>query len=657
MNRLIKNLTLGSRALARSTALPALLVPLLGTALAAGCGDDPNPSGGTGATGSGGTAGKGAGGKAGGGGSSGSSADKGGTAGQATGGAAGKGSSSTGGKGGGEGKGGSGGTGTGGTTGEGGEAGFGGDEGSGGTNNAGTGAAAGTAGGAGLAGASGSAGTGGAPPSYAPITKQSDYVLDTVNDLRGLSFAASGKIYASGHVGLNDGSNVTTGTDRRLAIVRFDADGTPDDDFGTGGVVIDNIVPRVVDSSGVTPVVVNNGNEESYGILELASGELIVQANVRDAAGTGQDVVLVKLDSSGQRVAGFGTNGVKRIDFGWVDGVGTYPTADQTPSDTSWGIGLDDTVENDEKIVVFGFGPARRVTTGTQRVDNDRYITRVRAADGVIDAGFNAGAVFTFNTGGTFADNTRRGVVNPDGSILSAGYTNLGEGLGNHAVVIRLTAMGALQTGFRLGDGIPAVVSFSPPGVARFNPFLPDGGIAECYDAGLLSDGSLVTTGYGRATAPGVPSSMGYATTDAVDVVSFKLAPDGTLDTNFAYQGALAIQSEELHAGVDTEDRGRDLVVLRDDRIVHVGKFGPYPAIYVLEPDGSFDETAGLGGRFEYAPLVRAADPTAIPPITPLTTSEFFTVEASPDGRTIVAVTNNHELGVRVALLAVAAAP
>jgi uncharacterized delta-60 repeat protein len=638
MNRLVRNI-----ALARGTVLPTLILPLLGVAVATGCGDDPKPSPGTGATsgaaGKGGSAGKGGtGGKSGSGGAS-ASGGKGGNAGEATGGSSGKGSGgSSGGKGGGKG-------GKGGTGGESGE-GAGGDPGTGGT--------------AGTAGGLNEGGMGGEPdpgPVYAPITKHSDYVLTTVHDLRGLVYAAGGKIYASGHIGLNDGSNATTGTDRQLAVVRFKADGTPDDTFGTNGVVTHNIVERVVDDTGPSPVVTNNGNEESFGILELESGELIVQATVRDAVGTGADVVLVKLDSAGARVTGFGTNGVKRIDFGWVDGVGTFPTANQTPSDTSWDIGLDDTVDGDEKIVVFGFGPARRVTTGTQRVDNDRYIVRVHASDGSIDTGFNAGAVFTLNSAGTFGDNARRGVVFPDGSILSAGYTNLGDGLGNHVVMIRLTPAGLPQTGFRLGEGIPAVIGFSPPGVARFNPFLPDGGVAECYAAGMLSDGSIVTTGYGRATAAGVPSSMGYATTDAVDLVSFKLEPSGELDTGYAVQGALAIQSEELFTGVDTEDRGRDLVVLPDDRIVQVGKFGPHPAIFVLKPDGTFDDSAGLGGRFEYDPLVRAADPTANPPVTALTTSHFYTVELSPNGRQIIAVSNNHELGVRVALLQVAATP
>ncbi len=646
MIRLTRKLALGSGALTRATALPTLLVPLLGVALAAGCGDDakPGPGGGSGGVGGkagsggkGGSAGKGGGGSAG---SSGGKGGGGGTPGDETGGtgSGGKGGKSSGGSAG---------------KGSGGEAGVSdaGDPGTGGTT-------AGTGGNAGTAGTSNNEGGMGGEldpgPSYAPITKRSDVLLAQVNDLRGLTFASNGKIYASGHVGVNNGDNVTTGTDRQLAILRFNADGTLDDTFGTGGLVTHDIVERVVDSSGVSPVVVNNGNEESYGIRELENGDLIVQVNARDVAGTGQDVLLVKLDSNGARVTAFGTNGVKRIDFGWVDGVGTFPTANQTPSDTSWGIGLDDTTDGDQKIVVFGFGPPRRVTTGTQRVDNDRYIARVHASDGSLDAGFNLGAVFTFNSGGTFGDNGRRGIVSADGSITSAGYTNLGEGLGNHVMVIRLTPAGVLQPGFRFGDGIPGIIGFSTPGVARLNPFLPDGGLAECYSVGRLSTGHFVTTGYGRATAAGVPSSMGYATTDNVDLVSFKLGPDGALDTSYAVNGALAIQSEELWAGLDTEDRGRDVVVLPDDRIVQVGKFGPYPAIYVVKPDGALDENAGLGGRFEYEPLVRAADPNAIPPVTALTTSQFFAAALSPDARTVVAATNNHELGVRVAFLNVA---
>jgi hypothetical protein len=191
--------------------------------------------------------------------------------------------------------------------------------------------------------------------------------------------------------------------------------------------------------------------------------------------------------------------------------------------------------------------------------------------------------------------------------------------------------------------------------VSRFNPFLADGGVAECYGIGRLSTGHFVTTGYGRATAAGVPSSLGYAVTDSVDLVSFKTLPSGAIDTDgWATEGALAIQSEEFHAGVDTEDRGRDLIVLPDDRVIQVGKYGPYPAIYVVKPNGRLDAGSGTGGRFEYAPLVRAADPAAMPPVTALTTSHFFAVARSPNGKSIVATSSNHELGVRVAFLGVA---
>jgi hypothetical protein len=380
-----------------------------------------------------------------------------------------------------------------------------------------------------------------------------------------------------------------------------------------------------------------------------------VQLNGRDVAGTGQDVLLAKIDADGALVSGFGTGGVVRVDFGWVDGVGTFPTSGVTPADTSWGIGLDTSTPNVEKIVVFGFGPARRVTSGTQRVDNDRYVTRVLASDGTFDTTFNGGVPFTFHSAGTLGDNGRRGQVLADGTILSAGYTNLGDGLGNHVIVIKLGPSGTLATDFRYGDGIPAVINFSPLGVSRFNPFLDDGGVAECYAVGRQSTGHLVTTGYGRATAAGVQSSLGYAVTDAVDLVSFRTLPDGAVDVEgYGTAGTLAIQSEELHTGVDTEDRGRDLVVLPDDRVIQVGKFGPYPAIYVVKPNGVLDDGSGIGGRFEYEPLVRAADPNAMPPVTALTTSHFFAVAASQNGRSIVATSSNHELGVRVAFLGVA---
>jgi hypothetical protein len=114
--------------------------------------------------------------------------------------------------------------------------------------------------------------------------------------------------------------------------------------------------------------------------------------------------------------------------------------------------------------------------------------------------------------------------------------------------------------------------------------------------------------------------------------------PDG-IDTSFGSEGTLAIQSEGRNLG-NTEDRGRDLLALADDRLIEVGRLGPNPAIFVVTADGELDATAGEGGVFAYDALT---DPT----------SHFFRVTASADGKRIAAATSNHADGVLVAVLEV----
>ena len=98
-----------------------------------------------------------------------------------------------------------------------------------------------------------------------------------------------------------------------------------------------------------------------------------------------------------------------------------------------------------ERLVVFGLGTA---PAASGRTDNDRYVVRLNAQDGTPDTQFNGGAPVSFHSSGTLSDNARRGLVEDDGSIVSAGYTNLGDGLGNHVFLIRLNADGSLDTGF-----------------------------------------------------------------------------------------------------------------------------------------------------------------------------------------------------------------
>lgn len=463
-------------------------------------------------------------------------------------------------------------------------------------------------------------------------------LISLVNDLRGLTYAADGKIYASGHVGAN--ITYPAAVDRMVAVVRFNADGTLDTSFDGDGIKTLNLRTRIAVDEAVT----NDGDEGSIGIVELANGDIVVQANVRDLGGRGRDVVLLRLNRHGAPVASFGTGGVRKLDFGWSDADNAaWPTATSAPADDSWGIALDRSGDV-EKIVVFAHGSAKRdpllEDPLLQRTDNDRYVTRVLASTGAIDPEFNGGEVFTFNTEGVLPDNARRGIVEEDGSIVSSGYTNFGPGLGNHVVIARLLPDGAPDESF--GFGVPAL-----PGVAIANPFLDDGGVTEVYQIGKQSSGRYVTTGYGRATAADTASSYDFATTLEVDLVSVGLLP-GALDPAYGVEGANAIQSELLALG-NTEDRGRDLVVLEDDRVVHAGRLGPNPALFVTTEDGEPD--ASLGGVGEGPngddTVAGAFGVAALPG----TTSHFYAVAVSKDGTRVAATTNNHSAGVVLTIL------
>lgn len=467
-----------------------------------------------------------------------------------------------------------------------------------------------------------------------------------VNDLRGLTYSASGKIWASGYVGQFTG--YPGGVDRQVAVVRFDANGTLDTTFDGDGIKTFNFRTR----QGLDDSISNDGDEYSMGLVELPSGDLVIQANVRDASGKGRDVILFKMSPSGTLLnfsAGPSSTPpaatVRKIDFGWNDTQSlAFPGDGAQPSDESWGIALS---PDATRVIVFGHGPAPygEMTTGdapVQRTDNDRYVVSVNVSNGAVDAAFNGGKPYSFNSGGTNSDGARRGHVEADGSIVSAGYTNI-DGF-NTIHVLRLSPTGVPDATFTQG---------TIPGVFVANPFFVDGGLAECYAVQRQSTGRYVTTGYGRATKANTPSTFvpPYLTTDAVDMVSFgfkQTAEGGLLDTTFGVAGTLAVQSEGLNMG-STEDRGRDLVVLPDDRLVFAGRLGTSPALFVTTPDGELDETEGgvgagagggdtIPGAYLYRPL-------------PGTTSHFFAVSLSPDKKRVAATTNGHADGAILAIL------
>lgn len=487
--------------------------------------------------------------------------------------------------------------------------------------------APGQPGAAGANGTNGAPGAPGADAASASILVAADRTTTSANDLRGLTYARvsphAGKIYASGHVG-------TTNDTRQAVVARFNADGSPDTTFsGDGFVELEATVTEA------------NNDETSFGVAELQNGDVVVTVNAADAGG-GQSVYLFRLEPDGTKTVGWGdVDGKVEVVFGWANADnGTYPGAPATlPSDTAWDVQVDRSVDSD-RVVVFGFGSA----TGGVRTDNDRYVARLDITDtgAVADVDFNGGTAFALHSSGSLNDNSRRGIVEADGKIVSAGYTNL-TGLGNHVILFRLNENGTLDNTFGGFSSQPGLVA-ATPGIALFNPLLVDGGMAEAYAVGRQSSGSYVTTGYGAATSTGLVtgSTLGYETTLAPDVVSFRVS-DGVstnVDTGWGNDGHQAIQSEGK-GFPSNEDRGRHLVVLPDDRSLHVGRFGGIPAAFVLTEDGEPDTEVFGDGVIELGG-------SAI-------TNQFFGVAVSENGRRVAMTTDHNANGARLVILKVAA--
>jgi uncharacterized delta-60 repeat protein len=515
-------------------------------------------------------------------------------------------------------------------------------------------------GGTGIDPVGGEGGTGGAPdPDFNPkkVNGPNGTLITQVNELRGLTFSSSGKIYASGHVGAFTG--YPGGVDRQIAVLRFNADGTFDTSWDGDGI---KVLPNLRTRDAKDEDIKNDGDEYSLGVVELKNGDIVVQANVRSPDGKGRDVKLVKLSSIGVGVNWTGTQSyIRQVDFGWKDADnGSFPNAPAAqPVDEAWGLSLDNS-GTDQKLVITGLGSSRKLTAEeaaneTQRTDNDRYVVRVLATTGGVDPTFHGGVPYTFNSSGAVSDGGRRGLVEADGSIVAAGYADAGGATTIFA--LRLLPDGTPDPAFEMKLGAPETQP-DLDGVAIVNPFRTDGGGAECYAVAKQSTGGYITTGYGRATKDAMTASTfadgSLLPSENVDAISLRLLKgegNATLDTTWGLQGALVFQSEDQPAEIkgNAEDRARDVTVIANDRLAYAGRFGANPAIFLATADGEADASRGgpksgpdgadtIPGVFTFKPLTG-------------TTSHFFRIAASDDGKRVAAVTGNHVDGVILAVV------
>jgi len=422
------------------------------------------------------------------------------------------------------------------------------------------------------------------------------------------TFDANGKVLAAGYV-----TDVVDGIappvlDQKLAVARFNIDGTPDITFGDVDPT-DGTKRTGIARINVTVATTENNSEAVKGIAVQKDGKIVVGANVETAkvevslprddgpnlTGTFPeiDVAVARLTSAGALDTTFSADDADGKDGIWLQSfaplVATISVdAMMAKSIATYNDDVGDLrVDSQDRIVLF----ARGQTNATPRTDADRITVRL-LKDGAVDSDFATAGRAYFSTPGTFNDNAKNGVILAGDEILATGYTRIGmPGLTkNNIVISKLSNTGTLVAGFGTAGGL-VVNPFADATASAAS------GQVEAYGAAFQSDGSFVTTGYGRV----------IGTETIAQILSCRFKAAGTLDTTFGDSGCNVLDKTKDAADRNVgNDQGRNIIALPDDRLLLVGN-GVVTAndaegvVALLGKDGKLDTSFNDGGTKTYS--------------------------------------------------------
>ncbi|HEX4608314.1 MAG TPA: FG-GAP-like repeat-containing protein, partial [Urbifossiella sp.] len=445
------------------------------------------------------------------------------------------------------------------------------------------------------------------------------------------------------------GSASTTAAGDDFAVARLNADGSLDGTFGTGGKVH-------VDFAGG-----GTADDDANGVAIAADGDIYVVGSAASAGTTKFGVA--RLSSAGVPVTAFGTGGHEFVTFG-----GT--------SEAGQGIAI----QPGGKLVVVG------VTT-TVATGDDFAIARLDPTTGAPDTSFNPGGTTpgekTVDFGG--ADDTAFDVaVQADGKIVVAGQSRAAAA--EAAAAARLNADGSLDTGFGTA-GLKTVDFGGGSGIANRVLIQPDGQIvlvgnngADIVVARLLGTTGALDTSF---TATGLTATV---IGSSFDGNGGALTPDGRVvvagSSNANSDGAVARligtveRPPDLSVGGSLD--GRAAVYTPDPATGQYGTAaataaGVFPgfaglvrsAVGDVNGDGIPDVilVTGPGTPVRFA-VLNGADLTTllVPPTAPFAGSEDFTgggfvaaADLNNDGRAEIILTPDQGGGPRVTIFSLAA--
>jgi uncharacterized delta-60 repeat protein len=336
------------------------------------------------------------------------------------------------------------------------------------------------------------------------------------DQVEAVAIQPDGKILAAGFAGATPNSE---GLGGEFALVRYNADGSLDTGFGSGGEVI-------------TQVGLFGGPAFA---MALQSDDKIVLAG--RAEGSDFDSALVRYNTDGTLDTTFGDEGILITD---LSGASRNDAVNSLA------------IQPDGKILAGGYSNSE---------DNDfsgDFALARYEADGSPDTGFGSGGkVITpvsSNPSPFFDDQVNALLLQPDGKILAGGYADVtGVSVYNHFALVRYNAAGTLDTGF--GSGGKVITGVGPLS-------------SVVYGLGRQSDGRIVAAG--RSAECGTEYCH-------LNFASARYRGDGTLDPNYGGNGTVITPV----APDEQVDAGRALVIQPDGKIVIAGYADMGPAEYI----------------------------------------------------------------------------
>ncbi|OWY20744.1 T9SS C-terminal target domain-containing protein [Sphingobacteriales bacterium UPWRP_1] len=333
---------------------------------------------------------------------------------------------------------------------------------------------------------------------------------------------------------LATGVALTASFTGELKVLRLNTNGTPDMSFGTNGVF----------------AYAGSGETYGYALALTADGKIIVGGiyfNVETDYTA--DMLLIRLDQSGNLDPDFGTNGVVIAPLSPFD---DYLQALA--------------IQPDGKIVVSG---TVAETVGFE-LRNAPSIIRF-LENGQLDTGFGTNGVVKF-TPEAIDNELTSCIVQPDGKIVASGHFEAPFiGFSNFDIlVVRVNENGTPDTTFGTNGKVITPVN---------------GGVDDAFGMDTDNQGNIYVAGF--TTLP---------VTLELDMVLLKYLSDGQLDPDFGNAGLVTFNAQPY-------DVANDLIIQPDGKILLAGSIGgsfldPKSfALWRYLPNGSPDLTFGTTGH------------------------------------------------------------